>query len=461
MTIYSSLRKLLNSPEPARGPHAVSREARGEAELRVHAESILQAAVSAADPEKLVAEALRLNPALLPSAGRVHVAGFGVAAPAMARGAHSELKDRVAEAVLLVPAGTEPDSPPGFDAFGGGFPVPDQGGVAGARAIQRMARELTEKDTLLVLVSGGGASLLTIPPDDLLLEEIQDLARLLLGAGLSEPEIESVLRHLDQVKGGRLAAAAAPARVVALLLSDVVGDPPDLVAAGPLAPERGRATEAATLLKRRGLWSEIPPSVRSYLDRAWNGELPAPPAAGEPCFERVTHWVAGNGRTAARAACAEAERLGYEAQLLTDSLTGEARKAGEFLVATGLSLGRARGAAQPPLCLVTAGSTRAAGGESSRSGANHELVLGAVREIENLAPALVASMDTRGYDGHGNAAGALATSSTARRAAEAGSYCREALENGEAARLFEALDDSIASGPTGTDVGDIQLLLLA
>jgi glycerate-2-kinase len=153
--------------------------------------------------------------------------------------------------------------------------------------------------------------------------------------------------------------------------------------------------------------------------------------------------------------------LGYDAQLLTDALTGDSRRAGGFLAATGLSLGRARGAGQRPLCLVTAGSTRPVADEPSRSGPNQELVFGAIAEIAELAPALVASMDTRGSDGRGSSAGALATGSTLRRAREGGSYCREALDSGQAALLFEALGDSIVSGPTGTDVGDIQLLLLA
>jgi glycerate-2-kinase len=461
MTIYSSLRNLMNSAEPARGPHVPARGARTETELRRDAENILRSAVSAADPARLVAETLARDYAALPTEGRIHVAGFGVAAAAMACGVCSALGDRVTGGVLLVPAGTESDAPECFDTFGGGLPVPDQGGEAGARAIRQLAREIGEDETLLALVSGGGAGLLTVPPDGLHLEDLRELVRLLLDAGATEPEIETVQRHVDQVKGGRLAAEAAPSRSIAVLLSDVVGDAPELVACGPFAPERSRVTDATAILERYGVWDDLAPAVRGHLDRLRCGELPGSPVAGDSCFDRVTHLVAGNGRTAARAACAAAERLGYEAQLLTDTLTGEARQAGEFLAATARSLSQARGEGQPPLCVVTAGATRATAEGSSRSGPNQELVLGAVPEIAALGPILVASMDTRGSDAHGNAAGALATGSTARRAMEAGSYCREALESGEAARLFEALDDSIVSGPTGTDVGDIQLLLLA
>ena len=461
MTIYSALRKLIDSPEPAPASRAPSRGAKSEADLRGDAETILRAAIDAVEPSRLVADALRLNGAAVPPRGRVRIAGFGVAAAAMARGAHSVLGDRVTDGVLLVPAGDESVAPSRFDTFGGGISIPDQGGVAGARAIRQMARELSEDDTLLALVSGGGGSLLTVPPDGLSLEDVQDLIRLLLGADAPESDIERVHRQVDLVKAGRLAGEAAPSNVVALLLSDVVGDAPDLVASGPFAPDRSRATDAVAALKRHGVWNETPPAVRGYLDRACSGESPQPPGAGDPCFQRVTHLVVGNGRTAARAACEVAERLGYEAQLLTDALTGEARKAGEFLAATGRSLGRARGEGDPPLCVVTAGATRATPSGSMRNGPNQELVLGAAAEIEDLSPVLVASMDTRGSDAHGGAAGAIATGSTARRAREAGAYCREAFERREAGRLFEALDDRIVSGPTGTDVGDIQLLLLA
>lgn len=463
MTHYAEPRNRKDSskPAPEPDPRAGERGARSEADLRRDAEAILRAAVTAVDPGRLVAETLRLNAPALPPAGRIHVVGFGVAAAAMARGARSSLGDRIADGVLVVPAGTESEAPPGFDTFGGGLPVPDQGGVAGASAIRQLARELAEGDTLLCLVSGGGSSLLTLPPEGLPLEDVQKLVRLLIGAGAPESDIDRVHRHVDALKGGRLAVEAAPADVFALVLSDVAGDAAELVACGPFAPESGRPTDAVAVLKRYGAWREVPLAVRGYLDRARCRELPNPPGSGDPCFARVRNLVVGDGSTAARAACLAAEELGYEAQLLTDTMAGEARKAGEFLAATARSLSQARDAGRPPVCVVAAGTIRSAGAAPARNGPNQELVLSAATELAGLGPVLVASMDTRGTDGHGAAAGAIATGSSMRRAAEAGPGCREALETGAAARLLETLDDLIVSGPTGTDVGDLQLLLLA
>lgn len=460
MMLYTTKRKPLDTAEPAAPAPVGTLASKSEAHLRQDAETILRAAVAAVEPSRLVTEALRRSAAAIPPTGTVHVAGFGIAAAAMARGARSFLGSRLADGILVVPAGEEPDAPPGFDAFGGGIPIPDPGGVAGARAIRQMVRELSDHDTLLALVSGGGSSLLTVPPDGLPLEEIQTLIRLLIEAGAPESDIERVHRHIDLVKGGRLAVEAAPARVVTLLISDVVGDAPELVAAGPLAPERSRASDAVAALKQYGVWRDVPLAVRGYLDRARCRELPDPPGAADPCFERVTTLTAGNGHTAARAACEAAERLGYESQVLTEALTGDARKAGEFLAATAVSLGQGRGAGRTPLCVVSAGTIRPAGKGPSRSGPNQELALAAAPGLASLSSVLVASMDTGGSDARGAAAGAIATGSTARRAAETGQGCLEALETGEAGRFFEALDDLILSGPTGTGVGDIQLLLL-
>jgi hydroxypyruvate reductase len=429
--------------------------------MRRHAEAILRASVEAVQPEELVRDALQRHAASIPLKAKIYVVGFGRAADAMARGADAVLGRRITEGVILVPAGAEVEIPDRFDTFAAGDRVPDPAGEAGSRAIRQLAREATADDVLLCLVSPGATSLLTIPIDGIPLEEISRLTRLLIDAGAPAGEIGLVLRHLDLLKGGRLAAEAAPARVMGLVLSRHPGDPLDRVASGPLAPERTRPIDAVKTLKEYGLWKQVPLAVRGHLDRGVCGELDPAPGARDACFEKVELHVIGNGPAAARAACETAEALGYETQLLTGSLGGEARRAGAFLASTAQALARRRENGTPPICLVTVGEIEPAAKAGPVNGPNQELVLATALEVASLGPVLVAAMATSGRDGATESAGAIATGTTLHRAAEAGLDCHRAVRRGDVHQLLSVLDDLIVSGPTGTDVGDLQVLLLS
>jgi hydroxypyruvate reductase len=460
MSLFVAIRKMLGSDRNGGVPVPVGEGSRTESDLRRDAESILRAAIERVEPERLVADALN-GPALeIPDARRVQVAGFGTAAAAMAAGACSVLGDRIVGGVLVVPAGAEPSAPSRLECFEGGHPVPDQGGVAGSRAIRQLAREASADDLLLCLVSAGGSSLLTVPPDGLPLEDVQTVTRLLLRSGASGTEINCVRKHLDLLKGGRLALEAAPAKVLALVLSNVVGDPLDVIASGPLCPDGSQAADAVDVLRRHRIWKNLPLAVRGYLDRGLCGEIEAPPPPEHPCFERVRCSLAGNGHLAARAGCQRAEQLGYESQLLTTTLRGDARRAGRFLAATAQALAPTRGPGRPPLCVMAAGATRGSGKVDTAAHPNQEVALAAAAEIDTLGPMLIASMATAGLDRPSEAAGAIATSSTLRRARESGFDLAGTGAGCEAHSVFEALGDLIVSGPTGTDVGDLQLLLL-
>jgi len=460
MSIYSSLRRILVTPETVLDFAPRQGMTKQEAELRRDAETVLQRAVAAVDPEKLAHDALRARESALDVKGRVYLAGFGKAAAAMAQGARSALGYRVRRGVLIVPAGSESDAPAGFDTFGGGHPVPDPGSVAGSRALRQMAAELGEDDLLLCLISGGGSSLLTIPPDGMPLEEVQEVTRLLLGAGATIEEINCVRKHLDELKGGRLARVAAPARVLGIVVSDVIGDPLDVIASGPISPDPTRFEDAVAVLRRYRVWKDVPLAARGYLDRGVCREIEDSPSRLDPCFERTRAVIAGNAHTAAEAACREAERLGYESQLLTTSLTGEACKAGQFLAETMRTL-RASVAERRPTCIVTAGETTVEVRGDGRGGRNQELALSAALRLDGLDSVLLASMGTDGIDGPTDAAGAVITGTTAGRARAAGLDPEVALESNDVYPVLRALDDLIVSGPTGTNVADIQVMLIS
>lgn len=460
MSIYSKIRKILGSTDTDGGTAEVRVPGRSERGLRQDAETILQAAVGSVDPEQRVAEVLAGPLVKLPQRCRIHLAGFGVAAAAMARGACRALGCRIASGILVVPAGTEDTAPRGFECFGGGHPLPDQGSVAGSLAIRQLAREMGKDDLLLCLVSGGGSSLLTIPPEGLPLEEIQQVTRLLLQAGATSAETACVERHLDLLKGGGLAREITPGAWRALVLADGVGEPLDVVAGGPLTSGRSRVSAAVAVLKKIGVWESLPLAARGYLDRGRCGELEEPETDSDSSADGVSATVVGDAGRVARSACRKAEELGYEAQVLTSVLGGTPRESGRFLAASARALLRSRGPDRPPLCLVTAGEIRTPGRYGGSGQPNQELALAAALAIEPVEPVLIASMSTTGADGPAEAAGAIATGETTRKARAEGMDCEAAVLQHGAHAVFERLDDRIVSGPTGTAVGDVQLVLL-
>lgn len=402
--------------------------------------------------------------------GVVRVVGIGKAAGAMARGAAAVLGGAL-EGVLVVPAGLEAGAPAGPVVFGGGHPVPSVAGVKGAGAVLALAEGLGDGDLLLCLVSGGGSALMTLPPEGVSLEDVQATTGVLLRAGATIRELNTVRKHLDRLKGGRLARAAAPARVLALVLSDVVGDPLDVIASGPVSPDPTTFADAVAVLGRHGLWpAGVPASVREHLERGLRGEAEESPGSGDPALSRVEAHMVGSNRLAAEAARAEAERRGYRTLLLSTLVTGEAREVGRVLAGLGAEALRSGRPLAPPACLVAAGETTVTVTGAGRGGRSQEVALGAALALDELLSGdatsggervLVLAAGTDGVDGPTDAAGALATGTTVRRAREADLDPRRALAANDAYPCFEALGDLVITGPTGTNVMDLMLVLVA
>ncbi|MFQ5528500.1 MAG: glycerate kinase, partial [Thermoanaerobaculia bacterium] len=372
---------------------------------------------------------------------------------AMTRGAVAVLGDAVAGGVVITSTGAGSAGLGGLETFAGGHPIPNRDGVAGARAIRRMARAAGADDLLLVLVSGGGSALMTLPPDGVSLEDVQATTDALLKAGADIGELNTVRKHLDLLKGGQLARAAAPTRIVALILSDVIGDPLDVIASGPVSPDPSTFEDAVAVLEAFDLWDRVPESVGKYLAGGVEGAVDDTPISVAPCFEGVETTVVGNNRMAAEAARVEAERRGYQALLTSVSVTGEARGVGK-------SLARAALRKSWPACLVSAGETTVTVTGDGRGGRNQEVALGAVRTLHGFGGVLVASFGTDGIDGPTDAAGAIATGESLARARALGLDPEAALAENDSYAFFEALGDLIVTGPTGTNVMDIQLVMV-
>lgn len=435
-----------------------------ETRLREDARAILLAGVEAADPERLSAGALEGWPGR-PPGGRVILLAGGKAAEAMARGAARVLGDGIGGGVVVGPPDGEDPHLPGVLFFRGGHPLPTAQGVEGARALLDAARSAGPTDRILLLLSGGGSAILTLPPKGVTVEDVRTTTRLLLEAGAPIDELNAVRKRLDLLKGGGLARAAASgagsAPLTALVLSDVVGDRLDVIASGPVSPDPSTWEDALRVCEDREVWEALPLAVQRRLLHGAAGEIPDTPGAGDPAFDAVDVEIVGSAATAAEGARKEAERRGHEVSLLTTALEGEARDAGARLATAARRIRASGEPVPPPACVVSAGETTVTVRGDGRGGRNQELALGAAVELDGVDGALVASLGTDGIDGPTDAAGALATGSTARRAREGGLDPADHLARNDAYPFFEALDDLLVTGPTGTNVMDLQVVLVA
>jgi glycerate 2-kinase len=413
------------------------------------ARAIFDSALAAGDVTPLVRRHLRLDS----RHRRVLVLGCGKASAAMAAAAEEALGDRISGGFVVVKDGCAVPVP-SVESTEAGHPVPDARGLAASARLLELARGAGEDDLVLFLVSGGGSALTPAPAPPITLAEKQEVTRLLLAAGATIGELNAVRKHLSRFKGGQLARAAAPASVLTLALSDVIGDPLDVIASGPTAPDPTTFADARDVLARRGLAGRVPASVAARLEAGLRGEIEETPKPGDRLFGRVTNVVIGNNALIADAAVAAASRLGYRPHLATRELQGEAREVARELVA------RARGL-EPPACLIAAGETTVTVKGKGRGGRCQEFALAAALELAPADRMTVLGAGTDGSDGPTDVAGAIVDADSVARGTRAGGDARRAMEDNDAYRFLTASGDLIVSGPTRTNLLDLYLVLRA
>jgi len=333
-----------------------------------------------------------------------------------------------------------------------GHPVPDERGQAATEEMIRRVHAAKADDLIVFLVSGGGSALTPAPVPPITLAEEQETTRLLLAAGATINDLNAVRKHLSFFKGGQFARAAAPATVMALILSDVIGDPLDVIASGPTAPDPTTFADALDVLRRRGVIARVPASVRARLDARARGEIAETPKPGDPVFEHVTNVVIGNNATVVEAAASQARRLGYRTEILTRELQGEARDVARELVA------RARSVAART-CLIAGGETTVTVRGSGRGGRCQEFVLAAALELTREDRLVVLAAGTDGSDGPTDAAGAIADAITIPNGERSGRSARAALDDNDAFTFLSSAGDLIVSGPTNTNLLDVYVML--
>jgi glycerate 2-kinase len=383
---------------------------------------------------------------------RIFVISVGKAAVPMARAAERILQDSLTGAVVVTKHGHGGTLAEGTVIVEAGHPVPDAAGEHAARAVKSLAAGLEEQDLLLVAISGGASALLPAPAEPVTLADKRDTTELLLKAGADIHQLNAVRKHLSYLKGGKLAQLAQPATVVGLLLSDVIGDSIDVIGSGPTAPDATTFADALAVIDRFALRGAIPATVRAYLEAGVAGEIAETPKPGDPIFSNVRNFVIGSNPIALEAAAGEAETLGYAARILSHSVEGEARQVAADLV-------RSLRDSSRPVCLLSGGETTVTVRGSGKGGRNQELALAAAIELTGLKDVVVLSAGTDGTDGPTDAAGAIATGDTLERAERLGMNPAAHLANNDSYPFFDALGDLVRTGPTGTNLMDVHILL--
>jgi hydroxypyruvate reductase len=340
-----------------------------------------------------------------------------------------------------------------------GHPVPDQVGLRAAHDIRDLLRSLNRRDLVIMAVSGGASALLPCPTESITLADKQRTTALLLRAGADIYELNAVRKHLSDLKGGRLASLAYPATVLTLLVSDVIGDPVDVIGSGLTAPDRSTFSDAMAVLKKYGLLERVPRAVLDHLQMGARGKRAETPKPGDPIFENAYNIMICSNRQALKAASAKAKALGYRTLLLSSTLSGEAREVARVHAEILREIETSGQPIRPPACVLSGGETTVTVRGGGKGGRNQEFALSAAIAIEGMRRAVVLSVGTDGTDGPTDAAGAIATETTIVRAEKAGMEARSFLTNNDSYSFFANLGDLIKTGPTGTNVMDVHIML--
>lgn len=424
-----------------------------EAKLRRQALAIFKAALRAANPAEAVAR--RLAREDFTRYRNVYVVGAGKAGAAMARATERVLGRRIAGGLLNVKYG-HTAALHCIELNECGHPVPDQRGVDGARRIAAIAAGAGLDDLVLCLISGGASALMPFPADPITLDEKQETTKLLLACGASIHEINAVRKHISQIKGGQLARLASPAPVLALLLSDVIGDDLDVIGSGPTAPDASTFARTRAILEKYEIFDRVPASIRARIEAGERGEIPETPKPGDPIFARVRNIVVGSNRLAVDAAVARARELGFRTLVLSTFIEGETREIARMHAAIAKEIVHSGRPLKPPACVITGGETTVTLRGDGLGGRNQEFVLAAAIDIAGLQNVVVLSAGTDGSDGPTDAAGAIADGRTLARDPRAAEF----LVRNDSYHYFEGLGDLIVTGPTNTNVMDVRLILV-
>jgi hydroxypyruvate reductase len=389
----------------------------------------------------------------------VYIAGAGKASTPMAKALEEILGDRVKGGIINTKYGHVEDLKR-VKVHQAGHPIPDRNGMEGARKLMDLVKRAEEDDLVIFVISGGGSALLPLPVEEISLEEKQKTTEILLSCGANIHEINTVRKHISQIKGGRLALASYPARVISFILSDVIGDDIQSIASGPTSADPTRFEDCLEIFERYKIMERIPRNVLEYIIKGAEGKAPETPKPKDPMFEKTQNLIIGNNFHCLINAKKKAIDLGYNSIILSTYLNGEARDSAIFHAAIAKEVMVSGNPVERPACLISGGETRVTIHGNGKGGRNQEFVLAFAMEIEGIEGIVVLSGGTDGTDGPTDAAGAIADGLTIKRARELGMDPSSFLKNNDSYHFFKNIGDLLVTGPTNTNVMDLRIVLV-
>jgi glycerate 2-kinase len=429
--------------------------------------AIFRAGLAAVDPQQAVKKVLRLagddlwvgeHSYRLKDFNRIVVVGAGKAGAPMAQAVEGVLGERLEGGLIVVKYGyTAPLKK--VKIIEGGHPIPDETGQLGAGELLEIVHGLGEDNLAFCLISGGGSALLPAPVEGVDLAEKQETTKILLESGASIHEINSIRKHLSRIKGGWLAKAAAPATMITLILSDVIGDDLDVIASGPTVGDRSTFSDCLGVIEKYELNTQIPTAVMTHLSKGAAGTVQETPKPDDPVFLTGLNLIVGSNMQCLKAAAFKAQELGYHTLILSSLVEGETREVAKVHGAILKEIIRTGKPLAPPACIISGGETTVTIRGKGKGGRNQEFALACGMEIAGWVGATVFSAGTDGTDGPTDAAGAFADWRMVEKAQEIGLDSSAALEENDAYPFFERLGDLIITGPTNTNVMDVRILI--
>ena len=431
--------------------------------------TLLETVISAVDPRKLLQNRVTLHKNTLKidnfqlnleDYNRIIVIGGGKASGAMAESLETILGHRIDAGLINVPEGsTHQLKERIIELNEAGHPIPTEQGQRGVNRMFDLLKTIDETTLVIFLLSGGGSALLPMPLQGITLDEMRLVTNLLLKCGATINEINVVRKHVSRIKGGRLAVASYPATLLCLILSDVIGDPLSSIASGPTVPDPSTYSDAIQVLRRYGIWEETPQAIRLFLEEGLKGNHEESPKPGDPRFAKVRNIVLGNNAVALESAAKQAKEMGFNSLLLSSYVSGEARHVGTVFASIARELMVRDKPVSKPAAILAGGETTVTVTGTGRGGRNGELALNAAFGLAGLEGVALASFGTDGIDGLSDSAGAIVDGLTIERAKEMGLNPLDFLRNNDSHNFFKQLNDLIYTGPTGTNVNDVIIMV--
>lgn len=437
-------------------------------EMREHALAIFNAGVSAVQPSRLLSKSIQLHdntvwlqgkPFPLNEWDNIFIVGAGKASAAMAVEAEKILGEHISKGIIVTKYGHRLDLQK-IKCVEAGHPLPDAKSVLAGKEVMQLVQRAGEKDIIISLISGGASALLADHPPGTSLKDVQELINFLLNSGATINEINIVRKHLSLIKGGQLARAAYPAMIVSFILSDVIGDPLDIIASGPTVPDPSSYGDAYKILERYHLLNRISSSVRVWMQKGMKGEIADTPKPGDQIFEKSFNHLIGTNRIALDAAAEKARELGYTSFILTDKLQGEAKEQAALFVQKVF----AQDKVSKPMCILMGGETTVTIKGKGKGGRNQEFALAALEELmkkysDDAPLPLILSAGTDGTDGPTEATGAIVDKETIDQVERLGLDTATYLQSNDSYHFFGKAGGHIITGPTQTNVMDIVVAL--